>query len=437
MNLSGAMAVLTSGDFVLDASRDCLPCSSGGRAGGLRSPRGGKTRPTLRVVASATMSIGGDFVLIEGASIDFGSSEPLVVEGSFVNQSTCPDSFNWTTGGISFDVANSRSFPQGPGGQSFEVAGHDFGPSLAGFASNFAVGEVEVASGRSLVFVDTFDNDRQGQTAQEALYVKTLRVGAGATVEIDNCSVYYQQIIPPEAANDVVLTGTARFEQLPPTPISSPVAAPPPHDILKNRYISIDPRGANGNNPPNLHIHVMVVSSQVNGLNGSGPWWAGEPDAECISIGTQVKTALEPDWSACPAAHLTGCPIVPTTTYAIAAESGGTLSADGLFDTQAKPGTNWHGDCVGIFNGTEWTAPNGVTSIDDAVAAIKTFQTPTNTPGCGTPPCNATHTSVTDMEPNLTPGPQINSVVNIADVFQIIQGFQGAEYPGPDVANCP
>ncbi|MCH8206525.1 MAG: 50S ribosomal protein L25, partial [Chloroflexi bacterium] len=146
MNLTGEMVVNTSGDFVLDASRDCLPCSSGDRAGGLRSPRGGKTRPTLRVRHVAAMSIGGDFVLIEGASIYFGSSEPLVVEGSFVNQSTCPDFFNWTAGGISFDMANSRSFLQGPGGQSFEVAGHDFGPSLAGFASNFAVGEVGDAS---------------------------------------------------------------------------------------------------------------------------------------------------------------------------------------------------------------------------------------------------------------------------------------------------
>ncbi|MCH9035246.1 MAG: hypothetical protein IID42_12220, partial [Planctomycetes bacterium] len=43
-------------------------------------------------------------------------------------------------------------------------------------------------------------------------------------------------------------------------------------------------------------------------------------------------------------------------------------------ETQAKPHEKWHGDCVGFFNGTEWTPPNGVTSIDDAVAAIKTFQ---------------------------------------------------------------
>ncbi|MCH7994620.1 MAG: hypothetical protein IIB57_09265, partial [Planctomycetes bacterium] len=92
---------------------------------------------------------------------------------------------------------------------------------------------------------------------------------------------------------------------------------------------------------------------------------------------------------------------------------------------------------VGTFDDAAWTAPNGVTSIDDAVAAIKTFQNPSATPGCGGPPCNATHVSVTDMEPNLTPGSQINSVVNIADVFSIILGFQGFEYPGSNLALCP
>ena len=85
--------------------------------------------------------------------------------------------------------------------------------------------------------------------------------------------------------------------------------------------------------------------------------------------------------------------------------------------------------------------PNGQTSIDDTVAGIKTFQNPDRLPGCGTPPCNATQTSVTDMVPNLTPGPQITKIVIIADVFSIIQGFQGFEYNetqgGPDLTQCP
>ncbi|MCH8242545.1 MAG: hypothetical protein IH897_08045 [Planctomycetes bacterium] len=105
-------------------------------------------------------------------------------------------------------------------------------------------------------------------------------------------------------------------------------------------------------------------------------------------------------------------------------------------ETQAKPGIKWHGDCVGFFTGTVWTPPNGVTSIDDAVAAIKTWQNPSNTPGCPAPPCTATHVSVTDVHPNLN-GEQINLVVNFNDVLVVILGFKGQEYPGPQIELCP
>ncbi len=83
---------------------------------------------------------------------------------------------------------------------------------------------------------------------------------------------------------------------------------------------------------------------------------------------------------------------------------------------------------MGSFDGTAWTPPNGTTSIDDAVACIKTFQDSAG--------FNATHVSVTDLEPALS-GTQINKLVNFNDVLQAIKGFQGEEYPGPDVATCP
>ena len=117
--------------------------------------------------------------------------------------------------------------------------------------------------------------------------------------------------------------------------------------------------------------------------------------------------------------------------YDIVAVSDGTAieSAPALAAaTQAKPGAVWHGDCVGSFTGTKWTAPNGTTNFDDVVAAIKTFQDPNA--------INATHVSVTDMEPNLD-GTQINRPVNINDVLSMIKGFQGKEYPGPQIELCP
>ncbi len=187
----------------------------------------------------------------------------------------------------------------------------------------------------------------------------------------------------------------------------------------------------------------MVDSSQVNGQAGNGPWWANEPvtvpDAPtpCVSLVTPTKPAVEPDWTGCPVVHLTGCPIIPTTTYAIAAESGGALSADALFDTQAKPDINWFGDVTGGFNSAEGKhrPPDGLADIDDAFAAILTFQNPSALPGCAIPPCNATHTSVSDIHPFLN-GDAPNRLVNINDVFAIILGFQGNEYPGPQLELC-
>lgn len=43
--------------------------------------------------------------------------------------------------------------------------------------------------------------------------------------------------------------------------------------------------------------------------------------------------------------------------------------------TALQPGGGrWLGDTVGIFDGAVWTPPQVVSSIDDAVVAIKTFQ---------------------------------------------------------------
>ncbi len=66
-------------------------------------------------------------------------------------------------------------------------------------------------------------------------------------------------------------------------------------------------------------------------------------------------------------------------------------------------------------------------NIDDAVAAVKTFQ--------NAAAFNATHVSVTDVHPNLS-GTQINRVVSFDDVFVQVLGFQGQEYPGPQIELC-
>ncbi|MCH8147897.1 MAG: hypothetical protein IH987_07870, partial [Planctomycetes bacterium] len=211
-----------------------------------------------------------------------------------------------------------------------------------------------------------------------------------------------------------------------------PIRAAAPHDILKNRYISIDPRGASGTNPAAHHVRVALDSSQVPDLITAGPWWATSPQnggglspATCISVVSTLKPASAPDWTGCPTVHLTGCPIIPTTTYRIQAEVDGTLSAGTLLDTQAKPGDRWFGDIVGRYTGPNgsppnvWTAPNGVVNIDDAYAGIKTLNNPLQ--------LSATHLSVADTHPVLN-GTQINRNASINDELIVILGLQGKTY---------
>ena len=101
-------------------------------------------------------------------------------------------------------------------------------------------------------------------------------------------------------------------------------------------------------------------------------------------------------------------------------QAGTESSQPTIGKTQLKPGVKWFGDAVGLFCGTEWTPPNGTASFDDTVPAIKTFQDPSA--------FNATHVSVTDIHPLLN-GVQINRLVNMNDVFTLIQPFTGIEYP--------
>jgi len=230
-------------------------------------------------------------------------------------------------------------------------------------------------------------------------------------------------------------------------PVVPPLPATAPHNILKNRYISLDPRGQGQLNVgKDFDIRVTLSSTLVNGVTATGSsWWANAPSGECISVVGPTRPVTPPNWDACPTLHLTGCPMIPTSTYDIVVVDGAIESSPPLVaQTQTLPtGSKWFGDCVGQFDpaADAWTPPNGIVAIDDAVAGIKTFQNPSLVgPGCGTPPCNATHVSVTDIHPAgfpLQPWGAPNNRVDINDVFGVILGFQGNEYPRPAIELCP
>ncbi|MCH8242939.1 MAG: hypothetical protein IH897_10055, partial [Planctomycetes bacterium] len=200
-----------------------------------------------------------------------------------------------------------------------------------------------------------------------------------------------------------------------------------PHDVKKNRYLSFVP--SNGTESVVAYRVKLTASEYFGGAVGT-EWWVGVPVNGISSLVPISEAAPERPWPE-QVIQVTGCEIVPVATYEIrGALTGGSVLSNFelVVQTIEKPGVKFWGDTVGSFNGSYWTAPQGTVNIDDAVAAIKTFQNPAA--------FNATHVSVTDVHPNLS-GTQINKVVNFDDVFVQILGFQGNEYPGTQIELCP
>jgi|GEM_PF-3121115 len=197
-----------------------------------------------------------------------------------------------------------------------------------------------------------------------------------------------------------------------------PVAVPELIDWKKNRYLSFNPN--NPDNPFRPDLSTAIQVTMTNSLFHPGAIgtlkWVGEPDADGFAV--LSDTPVYRDWPEA-VIYVTGCFISPVADYDVRAtiqEIGdGNWFTDPLtLSTIDQPVPKYWGDVVGTFNVTEWTPPQHVTNIDDAVAAIKTFQEADNAP----------HVSITDVEPQ-----EPNKIVNINDVFTIIRAFQGEPYP--------
>jgi hypothetical protein len=93
--------------------------------------------------------------------------------------------------------------------QSFELAGQDFGPvDPAGFVNNFAMGALRIEPLRTVTMIDAVDN-YPGGTPCEVLYVDTLSLGAGSTLVLTGCNVYYRTLIKESGAIVMVSNGAA------------------------------------------------------------------------------------------------------------------------------------------------------------------------------------------------------------------------------------
>jgi hypothetical protein len=150
----------------------------------------------VTIAGQFTLGGGSHFRAVPGATIRMTNPEPLpqgwpiLPSSLFQNVSTSADDLaglkNLT---LLFDGQTTQA-------STFEVAGADLGDVPAGYAHNFALGSLIVggAADAWVRLIDSVDNQRDGFLG-EALYVDTLVVSAGSTLDLGGFNLYYRHAI--------------------------------------------------------------------------------------------------------------------------------------------------------------------------------------------------------------------------------------------------
>ena len=159
--------------------------------------------------ASPAMTVIGDLVIGESGNVFFGqSSGTLRVSGDVSIAST---------ESTRIDLASTELRMVGDV-QSLELIGEDLGATEDGFdrtLGGFPIGTLRVGPMPTTVsLVDLIDNDGLGNDVCEALYVDTLQLDAGTTLQTSGCKIYCRTLVRDETAtidtpeNVVVISDT-------------------------------------------------------------------------------------------------------------------------------------------------------------------------------------------------------------------------------------
>ena len=196
----------------------------------------------------------------------------------------------------------------------------------------------------------------------------------------------------------------------------------PEGDVRKNRYVSFVPN----NDGATMAYQVEMTASAYFPTSTGVLGWVGEPFEAPEDPGVFVARVVDTefytdDWPA--VVHLGDCPIVPVATYAVRGTvTGHTFTDPAVIETIAEPTPKKWADVVGAFSGGQWTAPNGVVNMDDVMAAVLKFKKTAGAP-------HISRVDIDDQVPNV--------ILNMTDIFQIVQAFKSEPYPFADPALCP
>ena len=194
ISTGGANGVINQGTILADVAGQTLTIDPTGN-GGTFSNQGTVTAVDGTLIANKltgnlgrTQTINGTLVLNGNAIVDSQDSITSFITGTI---SISGDLTGDTTLSPYFDPAGITRF-SGSGSvtapQLLEVMGADLGDVPAGYSDNFNFGSLAVGIDTYVKLVD--DSDNSPGSATEAIYVNSLIVGSGSTLDLNGLNLY-------------------------------------------------------------------------------------------------------------------------------------------------------------------------------------------------------------------------------------------------------
>jgi len=155
--------------------------------GGTLASSGGALTSTgvIQADGTSTVSLNSTSVTINSPGVLIVQASATVnIAGSLFGNTTDVDLYE-PQGTVNLDGSGTSTVPQ-----FLEVMSQDLGNVAAGFNNNFAYGTLAVGSNDYVRLVDLASNS--GSSSPEALYVNTLIVPSGSTLDLNGLHLYYR-----------------------------------------------------------------------------------------------------------------------------------------------------------------------------------------------------------------------------------------------------
>ena len=207
--IAGGGTVFNAGTFLANGTVGPVLTN----AGTVRVTAGGTLTVNNTLLNSGTIVLNTGFVVNElrnlgGGVLSNASASSLTINGgNFVNVSTSSNAFN---------LANTAvTLQNGAGTMTFDVAGSDFGATLAGFTNNYALSTLSITNYTAKLQTAGFS-----LTGSNAIYLTSLTLTADGVLDLNGLNIYFTG--NTNLFGTVILNGGQIIE----------IAAPPAGDIV-------------------------------------------------------------------------------------------------------------------------------------------------------------------------------------------------------------